>query len=364
MKEIRSIINHYKAIIGTKKRMALATVVNVEGSSYRREGARMLVVEDGTWVGGISGGCLEGDALRKAKNAIVKGIPSIVRYDTRDDDVFQIGVGLGCNGVIDVLISPIINHRSNPIEILSRCMNKRQPSILLTSIGKSGNIPIGTMQEIVLNRQLKTTDNEEVNKKLEKEIGEVVLDKKSKIALLHGGKYEYKFFIEYLPPEMHLILYGANYDIYPLADIAKNIGWEVTVVCNPQKVDKALFTKVNVVSIKSNKIIFDKYTAAILMAHDYKTDKNNLCSIINSDVAYIGMLGPQVRSKKILNELRIKYSDKWPSDLTNIHAPIGLDTGATSPEEIAISIIAEIRTYFSKRSGGYLKDRIDTIHSR
>src|SRR5271168_3502915 len=119
MKEIKAIINAYDQLDKSATNAALVTVVRVEGSSYRRTGARMLVTDDGVWVGGISGGCLEGDALKRARLAIAKAEPSLVTYDTTDDDAYQIGVGLGCNGIIDVLFTPLQFHdKNNPVEVL------------------------------------------------------------------------------------------------------------------------------------------------------------------------------------------------------------------------------------------------------
>src|SRR5450755_4067387 len=133
MKEIRAIINAYEKMEKATTNAALATVVRVEGSSYRRTGARMLVTDDGVWVGGISGGCLEGDALKRARLAIAKSEPSLVTYDTTEDDAYQIGVGLGCNGIIDVLFTPLDNRdEQNPVRLLSGLMDKRQPSIVIT----------------------------------------------------------------------------------------------------------------------------------------------------------------------------------------------------------------------------------------
>src|SRR6185437_4676671 len=106
MKEIRTIVDAWKTIDLHETRAALATVVRVEGSSYRRAGARMLVLDNGTYLGGISGGCLEGDALRRAQKGIALGHPSVITYDTTHDDD-QIGVGLGCQGIIDVLFTPL-----------------------------------------------------------------------------------------------------------------------------------------------------------------------------------------------------------------------------------------------------------------
>ncbi|MBS1526010.1 MAG: XdhC family protein, partial [Bacteroidetes bacterium] len=124
MKEIKAIIKAYDEADKTNVRLALATVVRVEGSSYRRTGARMLVMDNGVWVGGISGGCLEGDALKRARAAIQKSNASVITYDTTDNDPYQIGVGLGCNGVIDVLFTPLDpRNRNNPVEVLKACVN-------------------------------------------------------------------------------------------------------------------------------------------------------------------------------------------------------------------------------------------------
>ncbi|MDP5141110.1 MAG: XdhC family protein, partial [Spirosomaceae bacterium] len=142
MKEIRTIIAAYDAADSSETQVALATVVRVEGSSYRRTGARMLVQDNGIWTGGISGGCLEGDALKQARMAIFKATPTLITYDTTQDDEHQIGVGLGCNGIIDVLFTPIdFSDLNNPVEILKRCANSpRKTHILLTATAINGEI--------------------------------------------------------------------------------------------------------------------------------------------------------------------------------------------------------------------------------
>src|ERR1051326_1067136 len=136
MKEIKSIINAYNFIDFSSTKAALATVARVEGSSYRRTGARMLVLDNGTYLGGISGGCLEGDALRRAQKAIVQNKPSIVTYDTTQEDGAQIGVGLGCNGIIDVLFTPLHDEDDvNPVKLLSTLTNTREPRVVAAITG-------------------------------------------------------------------------------------------------------------------------------------------------------------------------------------------------------------------------------------
>jgi xanthine/CO dehydrogenase XdhC/CoxF family maturation factor len=133
MKEIRDIIQAFDEAQKLGKQTALATVVHVEGSSYRRPGARMLIEDDGQLTGAISGGCLEGDALRKALLVMTEKRSRLVTYDTMDDDDAKFGVGLGCNGIIQVLIEPIdISNPDNPIQYLKKLNEKRQMAALVT----------------------------------------------------------------------------------------------------------------------------------------------------------------------------------------------------------------------------------------
>ena len=135
MKEQKAIINAFQKTDLTKRKVALATVVRVRGSSYRSPGARMLITDDGKWVGSISGGCLEGDALRKARQVMTDKKPLTVTYDTSEDSNQNLGIGLGCNGVIDVLIEPV-NHSEpgNPINLFETLVSANEPVALATIV--------------------------------------------------------------------------------------------------------------------------------------------------------------------------------------------------------------------------------------
>src|SRR5215217_4216764 len=133
VKEITEIIKAYQQAVADGKRMALATVVHVEGSSYRRPGARMLVTDDGQLTGAISGGCLEGDALRKALLAISQQKNKLVTYDTTDESDTTLGVQLGCNGIVHILFEPIdAAQADNPVELLKKVLVKRQNAVVIT----------------------------------------------------------------------------------------------------------------------------------------------------------------------------------------------------------------------------------------
>ena len=135
MKELKTILEAFKKVDLSQHKAALATVVNVKGSSYRSPGARMLITDDGKWVGSISGGCLEGDALRKARKVMIENKPMTITYDTREESNQNLGIGLGCNGVIDVLIEPIDTEaKSNTITLIEQIVSQNQPVALATRV--------------------------------------------------------------------------------------------------------------------------------------------------------------------------------------------------------------------------------------
>lgn len=372
MKEIKAIVEAYNNIDKTTTKAALATVVRVEGSSYRRTGARMLVMDDGVWVGGISGGCLEGDALKRARFAISRSESTLITYDTTDDDEHQIGVGLGCNGIIDVLFTPLdFENTQNSVEILKGCLAKsRQTHILVTITGIKGvdlrQLKAGNVINYEDSDSLDVVEDESLKKWLEDAINyQISRGKSAPVKFEEEGK-KVDVFIEILPPEIHVVLMGNQYDVYPLTRLIKEMGWRATIVANPQKVN-AKISKIAdaVVAPESfHDLLFDDYTAIVLMSHDFKTDKYNLPKALKTNSPYIGMLGPKVRSGKIFRELSEEGINISADNFERIHAPVGLDIGAVAPEEIALSLIAEIRASFSKRKGGFLRLRQSTIHER
>lgn len=370
MKEIKAIVAAYEEADKTTVNLALATVVRVEGSSYRRTGARMLVMDNGVWVGGISGGCLEGDALKRSQMAIKNAQSTLITYDTTEDDPYQIGVGLGCNGVIDVLFTPLaINDKNNPVEILKACVKaSRDTHVLLTVTGLSGQWQsIKTGDVISYNGVADLDVFEDVSVDLQRSISDQLSTGHSaphKFELTENRQLE--LFIEILPPEIHIVLIGHQYDVYPLSRLIREMGWRLTVVANPQKVNAHIIAIADEVVAPANfsNILIDAHTAIMLMAHDYNTDKYNLLKALTTQSPYIGMLGPRIRSEKIIRELADEGYPIASSDRDRIHAPVGLDIGAVTPEEIALSFLAEVKASLSGRDGSYLRLRQTTIHQR
>jgi xanthine/CO dehydrogenase XdhC/CoxF family maturation factor len=370
MKEIRHIVETYGKIDFSKNRAALAMVARVEGSSYRRTGARMLVLDNGTYLGGISGGCLEGDALRRAQKAIAANRPSLVTYDTTRDDHDQIGVGLGCNGVVDVLFTPLDPaDAANPVALLGKFTHSRQPRLLATvtdcesrpdALGKSfpfendeqwqRDFPFPELSEAVLNDALRCLKNGETRTLF--------------YQTASGG--EMRICLEVLMPATHLVIFGGNNDIHPMARIGKELGWDLTVMANPLKVEKSLFALgAKVLHPKGDeKPSVDPYTALVLMAHDYKTDFQNLQNSLETEARYIGLLGPRKRFQKMLDTLEAEGKPISDENKERIFAPAGLDIGALTPEEIALAIAAEIRACFAGRPGTSLRSKAGAIHEQ
>ncbi|MBS1528951.1 MAG: XdhC family protein [Bacteroidetes bacterium] len=372
MKEIKAIIKAYDEADKERVKLALATVVRVEGSSYRRTGARMLVMDNGIWIGGISGGCLEGDALKRARNAIQSATPTLITYDTTDDDPYQIGVGLGCNGVIDVLFTPLDTADSNnPVEVLKRCIHsRRETHVLLTVTGLSGDWEcIAEGQVIRYNSDESLEAFGGVN--LQRAIREAA---EMQLQTGHSAPKEFttedsrklELFIEILPPEIHLVLMGHQYDVYPMSRLIKEMDWRLTIIADPLKINSHIAAIADNVLPPGDlsKALIDNYTAIVLMAHDYKTDKRNLPQVLATEAPYIGMLGPRVRSERIWRELEDDGMTISANNMNRIHAPVGLDIGAVTPEEIALSLIAEVKAALSNRDGAFLRLRQSTIHQR
>ena len=368
MKEITDIIKAYNIAAQQSKQTALATVVHVEGSSYRRPGARMLVTDDGQLTGAISGGCLEGDALRKALLAISQGQNKLVTYDTTDEDDAKFGVQLGCNGIVHILFEPIKSEvAANPIALLQALMKGREPAVLVTLFSlRNGHQP-GTS---LLYRKdvLQTTLPEGLK-------GTVLKDAEETLSTCASSFNSYKHegealqgFVEYLPPPVSVVIAGAGNDVQPLVKMASILGWQTTVADGRRthaiqgrfpQADKILVAKPEEILTC---VETDAQTVFLLMTHNYNYDVALLKALLKKDCAYIGVLGPKKKMQRMFDDLRADGVEVTDERRARIYSPVGLDIGAETAEEIAVSIVAEVKAVLSKRSGGLLKDKQAAIH--
>lgn len=362
MKEIASIVENYRQMETDGENAALLTVVQVEGSSYRRMGARMLVSETGRWVGGISGGCLEGDALRKAKHAILQARPHVVTYDTREEEDRPIGVGLGCNGRIDVLISPLQAEKAQHlVNLLAAACSGRQSHVMVTITRV-----VGDLDGIAPGDTWLFDGEGRPDQSLPHAVAAVLTEAVQ--AVLSTGASAYRSFegfdalVELLAPPIQVVMCGGNYDIASFVDLTRLLGWRSVVVAHLQKVNPEFIANAEVLHQQGQPLpAFDLRTAVVLMAHDYDTDLANLRSALQTQAPYIALLGPRKRTGKMIAALTAEGLD-INAHAHRLHYPAGLDIGATTPETIALSIAAEITAAFAGRQGGFLRERPGSIY--
>jgi len=374
MKEILDIIDAYTAAAAAGKRMALATVVHVEGSSYRRPGARMLVTDDGNLTGAISGGCLEGDALRKALLAINQQQNKLVTYDTTDEDDAKFGVQLGCNGIVHILFEPIDPQQLiHPVNLLIELSLKRQDGVLVTLFSLSrplSSVP-GTCLLILPETVIAAGPKEEQDlSAIAEAANHALLTRKSFIQEYELNGESFTAFAEFIQPPVSLVIAGAGNDAFPLAAISAILGWQTTIV-DGRATHASLqrFPKVaQIIVAKPDQVLsqleIDAQTVFVLMTHNYNYDLALLKHLLSQkQPVYIGSLGPKKKLERMFGDLKNEGVTLTKAQLSKIYGPVGLDLGAETAEEIALSIVAEIKKVLSKNSGHSLRDKLEPIHA-
>ena len=360
MKEINDILFAFDEAIIAGKKMALATVVHVSGSSYRRPGARMLVTEDGNITGAISGGCLEGDALRKAVLAITQVKKKLVVYNTLDEDDAKLGIQLGCNGIVSILFEPVDKENCIPIKILRKVITNRIPSVILTGYSINTGEHLGTFlpgdtlpieQKILLNLS-----------------DQVLINRFSSHSELILNDNQQKIFFEYFAPAVSLIIVGAGNDVMPLVGMAKLVGWVVTMVDGRlSHANRLRFPNVGKIIVGKpyeviEQLVIDNRTAVLLMTHNYNYDIEMLGLLKNKSLQYIGLLGPAAKRERMFGELSEKGISFTENEKENIYGPTGLNIGAETSAEIALSICSEIIAVLEQKDPSHLKLKQEPIH--
>lgn len=374
MRELDNIISKYELLKDQDVECILATVVHVEGSSYRRAGARMLVDEYGNITGAISGGCLEGDALRKALHALHQQKNKLVTYDTSDEDDAVIGAQLGCNGIIQVLFEPLdYEDEQNPCELLKKVINQKNPLAIVVqfNLNKSkdqkgttfiisensevfGRKPEGELFNIILKQAWFTLENK-IHHFAEYLIGEEI----------------HHIFIQNYQPPVKLIIVGAGNDAQIMAQQADLLGWDVIVTDGrPTHANKDRFTSSCQIIVSKpeqtlENIQLDNRSCFVLMSHNYNYDLAVLKLLLaEKTIPYIGILGPLKKYQRMLEDLAKEGLELKSEALNKIHAPVGLEIGAETPAEIGLSILAEIQTVLSGKAGRSLREKSSSIHEK
>jgi len=335
--EIKEIVDAYKKAKEKGIKTVLASVVNLTGSSYRKPGVRMLILEDNSLVGAVSGGCVEKDILRQSQSVFKSGISKIMTYDGR--------YRLGCEGVLYILLEVFEPNKS---------------------FIKSFNNTIEKRLEFKINSQyiLEEKEHSKIGTFFEfNHVKHAVSDKH------HITENEsLLLFSQTMPACFKLIIFGAEHDAVQLCRLASFNGWEVTIVSGPlesKTIDDfpgaTAFYSVSPDILELNSI--DRETAIVLMSHNYANDLKYLIELKDSNPAYLGMLGPTKRREKMFSQFLEYCPEIDEKFIEQIYGPAGLNIGAETPQEIAISIVSEILSVTRNKTPMQLKEKIGRIHA-
>ncbi len=369
--ETREVLDRLAELSRGGKGAALATVVRVRGSAYRHEGAKMLVAEDGSTTGNVSGGCLEADVREVALRVLRSGEPELRSYCAGSDEIAAWDLGVGCEGKVEVLVARASEPRATECDLLAgtapfaSCMRIDVPErrLVVTRDGVHGSL-VGTEFDADLDAHL------------DGEVGALArqrLDGGESALLVVTGR---DVFVDVLAPPPRLIIVSGGADAQPLARFASEIGFRVIVVDRrPGLLTRERFPWAELVVVSAEELIDElatcggpsglatsqtfSQTFAVVMTHTYADDRAYLGALLDTNVAYIGVLGPRRRTERMLSELTAKR----PVDEGRVYGPVGLDIGTDGAEQVALSALSEILAVRSGREPASLRERRSPIHA-
>ncbi|MBE8991726.1 XdhC family protein [Nostoc sp. LEGE 12450] len=372
MNELQAILEGFESSQESGEITFLATVVKTQGSTYRRPGAKMLMTKTGRTIGTISAGCLENDVFEYTQQRMSDGKPILVTYDrTASEDILW-GFGLGCNGVVQVLIERLERKSiPNAIAFTQECFHKKHLGIIATVFAFEGEVDVELGSRLLLypNGKIVTDIKDQyLIQSLSADAQAAFVNQKSSVNNYQLPLGSAEVFIEVIHPPTPLVIFGAGYGAVPVAKFAQALGWDVTVVdCRANETTRARFPLACDVILSNRDIIhkhifIDVQTIAVVMTHNYLDDLEILKMMLPSPARYIGVLGTKYRTERLLEDLSIKGIVPTSEQLNRLYSPVGIDIGAETPEEIAIAIIAEIQAVLRNRNSNFLKNRNQPIH--
>jgi xanthine/CO dehydrogenase XdhC/CoxF family maturation factor len=323
--ELERIRAEAQRIVDEDRRGLLITVVGTRGSTYRRPGARAVIADDGAICGAISGGCLERDLSERFRAYADDFTPRVITYDSSRSDDIVFGLGLGCRGEMDVLVEPF--DAEHPPRLPGGAPPPPAVPFVWTTVIRSSNPAYAVGDRFPLSRL------------------DAAEGGGAPLKLIDGCEV----LVETIRPARRVALFGGGPDVVPVATIARASGFTVDAIA-PREVHPEQVAE---------KVDLNAYDAAVVMTHNYLYDLALLRALLPSAIGYIGLLGPRKRGDELLAEL----GGVTPEQRARIHNPIGLDLGGDSPEQIGLSIVAEMQAAVEGRSGRPLRESESAIHA-
>lgn len=343
MPELRRIADAVQRLAVEGRRAALATIVEAEGSAYRREGARLLVSDSGDTVGAVSGGCLDSDLYERAKRVMESGKVETVAYDSNDQFDLVFGTGLGCGGRLTVFLEPVTEALAKDLE-LARPARRGDLAAVVRWKGEAAGTRVVPADDAYL-RELPVPDS---------------------TGVAHGDG----LLVQHIGPPLRIVVFGAGPAAATLCNVAKDLDWIVEIVDHREvAATSGLFGRADRVVVapveeQVEVVAPDASTAVVVMTHNVLRDQTLVRQLATRELLYVGVLGPKKRAVKLLEELRAEGVVPDRRFAARLFGPTGLAIGAESPSEIALSIVAEIQAVRTGAAPGHLRDRQGPIHRR
>ena len=364
--ETSQILAHAAALAQAGRRAALATVVRIQGSAYRRPGAKLLVADDGTMIGNVSGGCLEADVREWALAALRSDPPRLLHYSTGDDQTVW-GLGLGCNGAVDIFVQPATTAAALETGArLRSLLDGDAPFAVVTVVaGQSDRAASLLGRVLVVARDgvlAGSTGNPATDREAAAQAAALLAAADSGVHAVAG----LQVFVEVLRPPPRLLVFGGGDDAIPLVRYARDAGFRVTVLDHRSgSLASARFAEgTRLLQARAEHRIPDlpplgPDVYAVVKMHSLLHDREWVRRLLESPVAYVGILGPRARTEEILRQLGIVDGTVAS---TRVFGPVGLDLGADGAEQIALSIVAELLAVRAGREPRHLRDTAGAIH--
>jgi xanthine/CO dehydrogenase XdhC/CoxF family maturation factor len=333
----------------------------------------MIFPSDRAPAGVVSGGCLEEDLAERAHEVLSSGKPSIEVYDMRSPDDIVWGLGLGCNGEIRVLLEKLSPEEGSvQMTFLRECRERGRRGVMATVFRVEGEADVNVGDRLMMHPDgghIGSLTGSGIFPRLAEDAAACMRERRSRIGRYEAGSGHAEALIEHISAPVSLIIFGAGSDARPLARFAKELGWDVTVIDNrPAYATPEHFPEADGVRIcdydklEQAGLDVDERTPVVVMTHHFLRDLEILQFLIPKALPYIGLLGPRKRTDKLLQELRTRGIDEGSARRCKLHGPVGVDIGSETPEEIALSILAEIQAVLAGRPAGFLKDRREPLH--
>ncbi|MGE5609242.1 MAG: XdhC family protein [Bacillota bacterium] len=374
MKEMQAVVDAIAAARNADRPLILATLIGFEGSSYRLPGARMLLMGEGDRIGSISGGCLENEIWRRGQSLTPQSPPLVVSYSTMGQDDALWGHGSGCKGILKILLE-CIDPRREPhhIRFVRDCLQNPEGGILATVCSLEGEMDLTPGTRLMLRSDGFATAGAwpmDLASAVRQEARAALRGGRSYTKVFTTSRGRAEIFLEVIRRCLHLYILGAGNAAVPLVRLAKELGWYITVwdrrpaLADPRRFPGADAVIACPLGEAHQRLGMDDHSAAVIMTHNYHEDLDLLRTLVPSSLRYIGILGSRDRTQQLLSSLVQEGLKITPDHLQRVFGPVGLDIGADTPEEIALSIVAEIKASLSGRMGGFLRDRQMPIHDR